>query len=74
MAGCVITLPEFAERVLTPDIPDLEIHVWKRDGGHILAYCWDGAQFGSGRVGQKEGFDLFVESGLACIVKAEEKN
>jgi hypothetical protein len=74
MARCVVALPKFAEGVLAPNIPDLEIHIRKRDGGDILAYSWDGAQFRSGRVGEEKGFDLFVECRFACIVKTQEEN
>lgn len=37
-----------------------------------MAYCGDGFELGGGVVRVEEGFDLFVESGFAGVVEAEE--
>jgi hypothetical protein len=74
MAGCVIALPELAQRVLPSNIPDLEVHVGQRDGGDILADCRYGFEFGGGVGGEEERFHLFVEGGFTGVVEAEEED
>lgn len=74
MAGRVIALPQFPQGVLPADIPDLEVHIWQRNGGYILSDCGDCFEIGNGVGREEEGFDLFVESGLAGVVEAEEED
>lgn len=72
MAGRVIALPELAESVLTADVPDLEVHVWEGQGGHVLADGGHGVELGIWLAGQEEGLCLLVEGRLAGIVETEE--
>lgn len=60
--------------MLPADVPYFEVHVREGDGRDILAYGRHGFEFGGGVRRQVEGFDLFVESGFAGIVKTEEKD
>lgn len=74
MARAVIALPEFAQTVLTPDIPYLEIHIRKCYRRDILADCWDRLKLRCRVRGEVERLDLLVEGGFAGIVEAEEEN
>ena len=74
MAAFVVALPELAQGVLTPYIPNLEIHVCKTDRGDILADCWDGALGGWRVLGEVYGFDGAEEGGFAGVVEAEEED
>lgn len=67
-------MPQLPERVLAADVPHLYVHVWEGYGGDILAYCWDGFEFGGGGGGEEEGFYLFVKGGFAGVVEAEEED
>ena len=60
--------------MLTPYVPDFEIHVGHRDCRDILSDCWNRFQVGGWSVREEEGFDLFVEGGFASIIEAEEED
>lgn len=71
MTAGVIALPQSAEGVLAPDVPDLEVHVGKGDSRDILTDRRDGLHFGRWVRGEEDGLDLFVECGFAGVVEAE---
>jgi len=60
--------------MLAPDVPNFKVHVWKGDGGNILADGGYGFEFWGGVGGEEEGFYLFVEGGFAGVVEAEEED
>lgn len=63
-------MPQGAKGELAADVPELQIHVGKGDGGDILADRRNRSQLGLGLVGVEESFDLFVEGGLSGVVEA----
>lgn len=74
MTALVVALPQLAQRVLTADVPDLEVHVGEGDGADILADCGHGALGGRWRVGEVNGFNGTEECGFAGVVEAEEED
>lgn len=60
--------------MLSTYVPDLEVHVWKRDCGDILTHGRDRLEFGRRLRREEVRFDLLVESRLARIVQAEKKD
>lgn len=59
--------------MLAPYVPDLEVEVGQVDGRDVLAYRRHGAEVRV-PVLAVEGFYLFEEGCLACVVEAEEQD
>ena len=88
MRGFVITVPQPPQTLLTPHVPDLEIHVRQINGGHVLAHRGHGVArgrrgwgltLGSAAVGVcgrgvEQRPDLVEQGGFARVVQTEEED